>query len=272
MNLTKIPYPKASRSTFLKVSLAMALSVIFILTILQPFGTANFKHDYKYLLLSGYGAAIFVGSFFYFFIVELILSEKIKDRWSIIHEVVFVFLNVLVCLIFCYLYWSLAFRASFNINQFFYFMLSAFSIAIIPVSAYLLFIYMKYREVKMADFEVEAEETLSKLTINGTNKSEIIELDSDQLIYAESSNNYVILNIVKDDKIVRKMIRCTLNNLLSQLDDNFIKCHRSFIINKDKILNLSGNVTNSKITLSALESKIPVSRNYVGAIRELVDK
>lgn len=72
----------------------------------------------------------------------------------------------------------------------------------------------------------------------------------DELIYAESLMNYVILYTAQ-----RKMIvYITLKSLEEQLPaDRFIKVHKSFIVNRGKIKSIDGNQVNlgeTKITIS----------------------
>ena len=72
----------------------------------------------------------------------------------------------------------------------------------------------------------------------------------DDLIYAESLMNYVILYTAS-----RKMIvYITLKSLEEQLPaDRFIKVHKSFIVNRGKIKSIDGNQVNlgeQKITIS----------------------
>ncbi|MDB5132515.1 MAG: DNA-binding response regulator [Mucilaginibacter sp.] len=72
----------------------------------------------------------------------------------------------------------------------------------------------------------------------------------DDLSYAESMLNYVILYTT-----ARKMIvYITLKSLEEQLPENlFIKVHKSFIVNRDKIKSIEGNMINigsEKVTIS----------------------
>jgi len=72
------------------------------------------------------------------------------------------------------------------------------------------------------------------------------------LIYAESLMNYVILYTVS-----RKMIvYITLKSLEEQLPaDGFVKVHKSFVVNRSKIQSIDGNQVNVGI------QKIPISQN-----------
>jgi DNA-binding LytR/AlgR family response regulator len=72
----------------------------------------------------------------------------------------------------------------------------------------------------------------------------------DELLYAESMMNYVLLYTA-----TRKMIvYLTLKSLEDQLPSNlFVKVHKSFIVNRSKIKSIEGNmisIGNDKITIS----------------------
>jgi len=80
--------------------------------------------------------------------------------------------------------------------------------------------------------------------------SQIEKVLYDDLVYAESMLNYVLLYTT-----TRKMIvYITLKSLEEQLPESlFIKVHKSFIVNRDKIKSIEGNMINlgiEKITIS----------------------
>jgi len=80
--------------------------------------------------------------------------------------------------------------------------------------------------------------------------NQIEKVNYDDLLYAESMLNYVLLYTP-----ARKMIvYITLKSLEEQLPENqFIKVHKSFIVNRSKIKSIEGNMINlgnKKITIS----------------------
>ncbi|MEO4007334.1 MULTISPECIES: response regulator [unclassified Flavobacterium] len=74
----------------------------------------------------------------------------------------------------------------------------------------------------------------------------------DHLYYIESQKNYLILTT--SHKQYR--IRATVTDFLEKLPDNFIKTHKGFIVNTDKIQSFSSNV----VTING--QNIPVSKTY----------
>jgi len=274
MNLLKIPYPKVSFKTFFKVMLLIGLSVVFILTVLQPFGTAGFKHEYKILLLSGYGIVIFLVGIIYYWIVELIISSRMKDRWTIVHEVLYLFANVLMSLVGCYLYYGLVLSSKLSLNRFFEFLLLSGSVAILPVGAYLLYIYGKFKEVRYLDNLTNSiEDTIDKkdeIKLTGSNEKEKLVVNADNLLYVKSNDNYVIIYMLEDGKLSKKMLRNTLNKINDLTGEKLIKCHRSYLVNTSKIVDIEGNITNSKLSILGSDQKIPVSRSNVEVFRKMM--
>lgn len=274
MLLSKIPYPKVSFKVFFKVMLLIGLTVVFMLTVLQPFGTAGFKHEYKTLILSGYGVVIFFAGILYFWIVEGIISSKMKDRWTIVHEVIFLFSNVMFSLVVCYFYYVFIFSQHVNFTRFFEFLTFAGSIALFPVAVYMLFIYSKFKEVRYLDDRVLSEhkspETGSRIRLTGSNEKEKIEVNADDLLYVKSNDNYVIIYMLEDGKLSKKMLRNTLNKIDSLTGEKLRKCHRSYLVNTSKIVDIEGNITNSKLSILGSDQKIPVSRSNVEVFRNML--
>jgi len=147
MSIRQTPYPKSSFSAYLITLSGISLSIVFILTVFQPFGTANFSHPYKYLLLSGYGMVILLVGALYFGVTSLLISSSKLDRWTVLDEVAFLFVNISLCQIGCFFYWAFWFSDGITWEQFFVFFRLASSVTLIPMSVYLFFIYQKYKEV-----------------------------------------------------------------------------------------------------------------------------
>ena len=89
-----------------------------------------------------------------------------------------------------------------------------------------------------------------------------IRIPFDKLIYFEARQKRVYARLKREEYEIKD----SLESLLERLPSNFIKCHRSFIINRDKI-----EMYNSKDRLVSLEGglTIPVSRTFRHIMKEL---
>ncbi|HMP29205.1 MAG TPA: LytTR family DNA-binding domain-containing protein, partial [Saprospiraceae bacterium] len=186
---------------------------------------------------------------------------------------------------FCYLYFIWIFNYTYSSLGFFKFLIIADAVSIIPVGSYFAYIYLAFKDVKHAQsirnqkttitqnsLQIKAPEEFQQTSIEiiGAGKKEKYSYDSSVIPLIQAEDNYVILYTNESDKIKKQMIRIKMNEIEQQLNDTFIRVHRSFIVNKEFISSLSGNITNTKLRLNQIEEEIPVSRSLVPKIRLLL--
>ena len=282
------PYPKSTVFKFTKFLAVISLMVTFILVVFQPYGTASFSHVYKYLILAGYGIVIFMSGLVFFIFINLLVSDSVKDRWTVGYEVGLLLLTVLISQLACFYYWVWLFDASISFKTFISFLIVAMSVSILPVGFYLLYIYQKYRDVqhaissadiasKQGELKAEffdhdakhVEPDDGNFTIAGTGKREKYVFQSKNLILIVAEDNYIIVHSLENQKLKKWMIRATMNEIENQLNTDFIRIHRSYIINKNYIDQITGNVTNTRLKLQSIDGEYPVSRGKVAVIRQL---
>ena len=262
-------YPRPPLTDYIKVGLFIGSTIAFILCVFQPFGTNEWQHPNKYLVLFGYG---FITSItlvtYYFFSVRS--SKKRLSFWTVGRESLDVFLSTLLALVLCNFYRLWLFDIPFSFSGLMYFLGIAGSVAVLPVGAYIFYLYERYKHVQKSELQASSSANRGNLILLGQNKKEKVTTSEQNLLYVKAEDNYLMLYLLKDDLIQTHIIRSTLTQLLRQLDEEmFIKSHRSYIVNKDKILGITGNVNSSKLSLMGTDKKIPVSRSLVNQFREL---
>lgn len=113
--------------------------------------------------------------------------------------------------------------------------------------------------------ELEEEKSKMKkgfITIRSDRKSKRIELD--RLLYIESLADYIQLNLEDGGEVLSKM---KISHVEKELPDYFIRIHRSYIINKNKV----SSFTREEVLLGEFE--LPVSRSFrQSAIDRLKEK
>ncbi len=92
---------------------------------------------------------------------------------------------------------------------------------------------------------------------------------SDQLLYVESMQNYVCLRFMQNGTAQQKRVRITMRSLAQLFEGtSIVRCHRSFFVNRDKVVDITGNAQGLKLQLAELpEQIIPVSRRYLSEFR-----
>lgn len=115
--------------------------------------------------------------------------------------------------------------------------------------------------------ERDFPETVEKemITLNGTTK-ETVCIYSEALLYLEASGNYV--NVIYQEQgntVKHKLLRTTIKQMEEDLNfhNEFIRCHRAYIVNTNRIANVSGNAQGYRLALSGTDETVPVSRTYM---------
>lgn len=86
----------------------------------------------------------------------------------------------------------------------------------------------------------------------------------ENLLYIESADNYISTWYLKNGQLKKQLIRITMRDLSSQLEDtNIVRCHRSFMVNLDQVKVLRREKENLFIDLGYPGLKeIPISKTY----------
>ena len=90
-------------------------------------------------------------------------------------------------------------------------------------------------------------------------------IQMESLFYIESDTNYITIFYANQGKLEKYLMRSSLKMVLEQnADDNLVRCHRSYIVNFEKVKLYKKDKEGGTIELSndALPS-IPVSKSYI---------
>jgi two-component system LytT family response regulator len=91
----------------------------------------------------------------------------------------------------------------------------------------------------------------------------------EKLDYAEAQDDYVSLHSEKKKYLKQQ----TISSLEASLDPaRFVRVHRSFIVNLERIAKIEPYTKDTRLALLADGSQVPVSRAGYGRLRELLDK
>lgn len=272
MKITKIPYPRLLLIKYALIAFGIAFSVAFILIFFQPFGTSHFKHPNKNLILAGYGLCVFVTIAIFYFLSLKVFHKNKLNQWSILSEVIDLFLVFILSLAICYIYSVEIFDRTYSFGEMLHFISLAASVAILPVIGCLGYLYVNWKDVVRSSISTtEKDDSHGPTLIIGNNKSDRIKTSNKDVILIMAQNNYVMLYLQKEDRVQRHILRSTLKEIKEQLDKNiFLYSHRSYIINKSRIQNIIGNKSKAELKIDGFEKKIPVSRNNYDLIKNIV--
>ena len=93
------------------------------------------------------------------------------------------------------------------------------------------------------------------------------------ILFIQNADNYVKILQLKDGNVSSAIVRETMYRMEKRLSDSLLqRCHRSYIVNPDKVEKVSGNARGLLLTLPLVEQPIPVSRKYVKTIDSSLKK
>jgi DNA-binding LytR/AlgR family response regulator len=115
------------------------------------------------------------------------------------------------------------------------------------------------------------EDILNKtIDFNTDTNNETLSLTVNDVVYIKSSDNYVEIVYRDFDSFKKKLLRNTLKNIELQIRQysNFIRCHRTCIVNVHFIEKLHRSSGNQWLTIKGYDVRLPVSRQYLLRIQE----
>lgn len=101
------------------------------------------------------------------------------------------------------------------------------------------------------------------ITLSGKTKEQLV-LNPENILYIEASGNYVDIHFWEDEKVSRRMLRTTIQQMENVLKvyPTIIRCHRAFIVNISYIEKATSNHHGLLLVLKTIDKEVPVSRTY----------
>jgi DNA-binding LytR/AlgR family response regulator len=102
------------------------------------------------------------------------------------------------------------------------------------------------------------------------NISENLTLQIGEVVFMKSADNYVEIVYKEGDIFKKKLIRNTLKNIELQIKQytNFVRCHRTCIVNVHFIGKLIRDANNHWLSIKGFDEELPVSRQYLLKVKE----
>lgn len=276
MKISDFSYPKSeSRKEIIISSVLIGIFVYLFLITFQPFGTQSVVFSKLAFILIPYS----VFTTLVFAIFNLYFLER-QRNWTISKEILKLILIIFSCSIVSYFYNALLIsKVKINFINFLFMLFYTFSIAIPLCSLYAMtrFIYLNSQNQR------KAKQILQKLDLqkennfyensNNTINIQDYNFKEENLLFVESSDNYCTFHYMQNSKSEKILLRTTLKSVEGQIQSKkILRCHRSYIVNLEKIKNLSGNAQGYKLVIEDSNIIIPVSRKYIKLVDEILKK
>ena len=263
----------------IKLYLSISICVFLFILFFQPFPLESFDFNNKLLLVAGLGGIVFLITVLVRTTFPLLIKKYERNNidspfpgllagFIIISltSVAFAFYLHYVCLV------SISFFIMFK------------AVLICIVSPVVLWLNDKIKELKLRNnLLIREKETIHKqvekyedeyrnksIEFISDNKNENLKLLVSDIAFIKTADNYVEIVYKENDSFKKKLLRNTLKNIELQLKPYsiFIRCHRTSIVNSHYIEKLNRNYSNFWLSVTGFNEQIPVSRQYLGMIKE----
>jgi len=263
------PFPEeGSLAQSFKSLIGVSIFVGLFLFLLKPFGLGT-RSDLPTLSL-GFGLVTFVVGLLHDLVVRRIIKLRTDlPSWTLGRWI----LNMLSVIIsialgnFIFMNWWSGW-IGLDLPSLLQVLLHTTLVGIIPVV--FVGLLMQNRETKKNALEARTINLSGTMTI----EYEFVVIDdvrysAQNLRFIEAQQNYVSIHFVDQGRNQQELVRMTFRKLEEILNgSSIVRCHRSFFVNKNIVVNIDGNAQGLKLTLKDLPGKsIPVSKSYAKDIK-----
>jgi hypothetical protein len=266
------PFPHKSVGVCLRKSLIEGAGVALFFIVFQPFGLNEWQHPYKLWVLMGFGAIVSICTAFNRTVLPVLLPKFFNEqKWVVWKEIADIL--ILLLLITCAnMFYSKLFFHYLPLTPlgFLGMFLIVALVGLIPISFGVMSNYIlqlkKYNQtivVQPNEAIPEERKTTTPIKLIAENEKDILQMNADDLFFIESSDNYSTVFYKKNNTLQKELLRSSLTRLESQISSpNIVRCHRSYVVNLDKVEKVTGNAQGYKLHLQSLDLTVPVARKY----------
>jgi len=278
----KQPYPIFGNRW--KIIISVSFFISFFMYFFQPFGLASLKNEFRTYFEIGYGAITFLVLIFDLFIIPRFFKKRFEpQRWTVFKQMLWQIWILFSIGLFNFLYTSMFLNFLDSSKAFFVFQFYTLLVGIIPVVVITVIIQNRLlvENLKAAN-EFNADLNLRniapfnnyKVCIIADNNKDKFEIDLANLIYIMSTGNYIQIFYENNNILKNYLLRNTLKQTEEQLKDfdTIIKCHRAFLVNKNRIVHVKGNSQGLRLILQGTDEEIPVSRNFSKGLKDFLNR
>ena len=289
LKILQQPYPFGEKSNIrlLIQSIGEGTFIALFLIFFQPFGVSDWQDPNKNSYLAGYGLiTALCGIILRFAVFKTFPKYHSEATWNVGKEVLSIMMLIMMIAAGNIVYSNLIFNFENGIISFLWMLLAVVIIGIFPATFGVMLNYIiqlkKFNQQIVVHHHHTPEITLAEqvsenkvqnsvlLKLIAENEKDSIELAVDSLYFIESSDNYSTVFYEKNQKLQKELLRSSLTRLESQISsENIVRCHRSFIVNLDKVEKVTGNAQGYKLHLKSPELLVPVARKYSEIIERL---
>lgn len=267
------PYPFTSEpKSFMRKVLMFTGFVGVFLAFFQPFGLSELPGRMPIYTGLGFGLVTFISMMCFMALIVSFPNYFQEDNWTLSRELFFTLFNFAVVAHANYFFIVSPFFEGFRMLSYSSMMIVTLAVGFIP---YVFLVLLgNIRKLKsnqdsaedltneIVQDRVKAKPTEQKIDFKGENEGDHLEIGLSQLLYVQSSGNYIEV-VYNDGAHVNKSI---LRNSISNVEEllasyaNIYRCHRKYLVNLNRIEEVLGNSQGYRLVMDKDVEDIPVAR------------
>ena len=253
----KFPFDK-NKKHHLWVAFGLVLWIFLFLFFTEPFDINKFSNKEKLLFLPFYGLIQGIT-----YLITLLYQNAIlkkQQSWFIKNEILFLLILAITGSIINFLFYK---NVIVYNEQYTYDFITYQKLIFLPALTIILPFILLCRYI----LGLFSSKTITEKQINiqGEGKHDFIQLKPQELLFVQSSDNYIEINYLEKNQIKKKLIRANLTDVSNSIPE-LLKTHRSFLINPIHFRQLK--IENKKHFIDlGYDILIPVSRSLQSDIK-----
>lgn len=260
----------------LQLSIGISIGMFLFYLFFQPLDLRNEDFNTRLVIIAGFGfITLFILGLNLIFLPLLFPKFFKTGKWNFIRDVIlnaWIWILISTAYTFYARYVGLIEITSHSMFKILLLGLAPVAILIVVNQNKILKRYLQnaLELTRLMEPEIDEKENKDKIKIESDNKSESLEISLKNLALIKSANNYIEVFWKEGNETHKKLIRNTLTKIENQLKNypNFIRCHRTSLINKLFIEKKISDAHGFHIRLKGLDELVPVSRQYLLKIKE----
>jgi two-component system response regulator LytT len=179
--------------------------------------------------------------------------------YSFCTAVISVYLEMMV-LLFSFVYMVKLSYQNLNPNASQILLLAVVQYLLVFIGSFLLMMNQIVENRKVIKQLLDEKEKIRKSVLEIISNRKMIKIPYKDIVYIESLSNYIQVNTVKEQIVSKEKI----SNIASRLPDIFLRIHRSFIVNTERIKEVSYD------ELRVDDVRLNIGRSYRNEVKEIL--
>ncbi|RLD64274.1 MAG: hypothetical protein DRJ01_01260 [Bacteroidetes bacterium] len=260
-----------------KIIFFISLGVLAFLLIFQPIEISSFSKKEIFYLVTGLAVSTFLVLSFNLIILPSLFPKIFRNNgWNIKKEIIWNLWILLAISSSDFMFYSKLFGV-FDIN--FNDIVKIILLGVLPVAVLIII-----NQERLLKAHLKSAQQLNKKLIESKQQKEkFINFESDykkdkliiklnSLILIKSADNYIEVYYESNGLVKKQMIRTTLQKAQELIHeyDFIVRCHRTFIVNINRIDEIQGNSQGYKLFFKNIDFPAIVSQKYINEFSKLI--